>query len=555
MTNSKNKNISCLLPPAAKKYPEKTAVTAFSHGNIVSASYPEIERLSSHYACEFRKSGIEKGTKTLMMLSPGIEFIAAVFAVFKCGGIPVFIDPGMGLANLLNCILKTNPEAMIGMSRAHWIRMFFPKTFRDVKIHFSLGTFSPPWLKRLRPPSPGTDISFEIVKCEADELAAIVFTTGSTGPPKGVEYTHGIYRAQLEIIRETYGAGPEETDMPGFPLFGLFSVVLGMPCVIPDFNPSRPAKADPERVARIINENRVTFSFGSPALWQRVCSYCLDRGIQMPTVKKALMAGCPVPPDLHKLVLSVIGDGGETMVPYGATEALPIASFNASELLEQTASEIVKGKGYCLGIPLPGMRIEVIELREGPVASWDESLKLPPGSTGEIAVKGPVVTAAYYRDPENTGKAKIRDGNSLWHRMGDMGYFDNDGRLWFRGRKSHVVECGDRTLYPVCCESIFNAHPSVYRSALVGVGPANNRTPVIIVEAKQGRAPGTGRKKEKFIRELREIAASNKQTCRIDKFLFHPAFPVDIRHNAKIFREKLASWAAEKMKSRFQNSA
>jgi acyl-CoA synthetase (AMP-forming)/AMP-acid ligase II len=537
-------NISEYLPEVAEKYVDKTAIT-FRNSKI---SFQELNELSNFYACEFRKKGIQKGTKTLVMLRPGIEFIAVVFALFKAGAIPVLIDPGMGVKNLLNCIKKTKPEAMIGIAKAQWVRMLFPQYFRSVKTFISSGTGSPFWITKI-PDFTSLSLSsgkyqFEIELTSLDDTAAIVFTTGSTGPPKGVVYTHRIYITQTEIIGKVYDAGPDQIDMPAFPLFALFSSALGMPCVIPDINPSLPAKVDPKVIIDTITKHNVSFSFASPALWGRVCAYCIKNKIKLPTLKKVLMAGAPVNPLLHTVLKKIISEDGDTFVPYGATESLPIANMCGSEFNDSIKSDISKGKGYCVGKPLPGISIKIIKPSDDVIEKWDNSLSLPDGEIGEIVVDGNVVTPEYHNLPEYTAMAKIKKSDgTVMHRMGDIGFYDKNGYLWFKGRKAHRVLTKNEILYPVCCEAIFNAHKKVFRSALVGVGPEGDKTPVMIIQPVPGIIPIYGENREKFIEELKELGAKEKHTAGISEFLFTADFPVDIRHNAKIFREKLTIWA------------
>ena len=541
-------NIAEYFEESSVLYSDRIAVVSQGEkGRRVT--FGQLNSMSNAYACEFRRTGIARGTKVLLMLRPGVDFIAAVFAVFKIGAIPVLIDPGMGLRNLLSCIRKTSPEAMIGISKAHWVRLLFPFFFNTVRISIVHGAFAPPWITKLEMllKKNNRDGRFKCEETKLDDTAAIVFTTGSTGPPKGVVYTHGIYVAQLDIISKTYGAGPSETDLPAFPLFALFSAAVGMPVVIPEMDPSRPANVDPEKIIEAVTENNVTFSFGSPALWKKVSAYCIEKNIRLPSLKKVLMAGAPINSDVHAMVKRIISPDGETLVPYGATEALPIANFAGTEMLAETAEKTADGAGYCIGRPIDGMTIGIIDAVNAPIEKWSPSLELHQGSKGEIVVRGPVVTPCYFNEPEHTRNAKIADADGkVWHRMGDIGYYDEKGRLWFCGRKAHRVIAKDGILYSVCCEAIFNRHPNVSRCALVGVGPEGRQTPVIIIEPKSGKMPGTEDEKMKFIDELNNLGADHDFTLRISHFLFHPAFPVDIRHNAKIFREKLAEWAKGK---------
>ncbi|MCW5213193.1 AMP-binding protein, partial [Desulfobulbus sp. TB] len=375
----------------------------------------------------------------------------------------------------------------------------------------------------------------------------VVFTTGSTGPPKGVQYTHGIFYHQLQQIRDYYGIGAEDIDQPGFPLFGLFATALGATAVIPDMDPTRPAEVDPAKFIRSIQDKQVTYSFGSPAIWNVVSRYCIEQQITLP-VRKILMAGAPVPGELIERMQQIMPADGEVYTPYGATESLPSTSITGREIVQETWPQTQIGKGTCVGRPLPGMRVEIIKPVDGPLSDWSEAEVLPSGTIGEIAVKGPVVTQAYDHNEQETQRAKIPDQGEggLWHRMGDMGYQDNQGRLWFCGRKAHRVLSEDGPMYTICCEAIFNEHPKVFRSALVGLGDSGKQQPVLTVELYT-RKP---KDEQRICLELRELARANPLTSKIETFMFFASFPVDIRHNAKIFREKLAVWVQQRMDCR-----
>lgn len=555
-------NIAQLLTESALKYPDKRAViypagrdrcgrVSYSH-----LTFSQLENLSNRYAQAFYDKGLRKGARVLVMLRPGLDFIAVAFAVFKTAAVPVLIDPGMGKKNLLKCIKETAPEAMITVTELLWAKKIFPSSFASVKTFFSLGKFPPPGVTPLESIAKDSANALAMTKAftfrmddvQKEDTAAILFTTGSTGPPKGVVYTHGIFMAQVRIITETYGSGPSETDMAAFPLFALFSAGMGMTCVIPDMDPTKPAKVNPQRIIEAVNNQGVSFSFGSPALWRTVATYCVKNNITLPSLKKVLMAGAPVNAELHALVKKIIAADGDTLVPYGATESLPVSSFSGSEMLAETAALTASGKGYCVGRPLNGITIKIIRTSEGPIEKWDEQLVLENGEIGEIVIKGPVVTPEYFNKPLATTAAKIPASDGLlWHRIGDVGYFDGKGRLWFCGRKAHRVVTRDKIYYTVCCEAIFNQHQDVFRSALVPVPAGNSFKPVMIIEPKPGRMPQGGVARKKFIAELLSLSNASELTADIAEILFHESFPVDIRHNAKIFREKLAVWASEKL--------
>ena len=397
-------------------------------------------------------------------------------------------------------------------------------------------------LDELRRAGAAVPIRFPLAEPHPEETCAILFTSGSTGSAKGVIYTHDLFAAQVEMLRRHYRIEPGEIDLPTFPLFGLFGPALGMTEVIPEMDPTRPALVDPVKITGAIKHFGVTNLFGSPALIQRVGRYGADQGMKLPTLRRAISAGAPVPARAIETFASMLTSGAEVQTPYGATEALPVCSIGSNEILNETRFQTAAGAGVCVGRPVEGMIVRIIRISDEVIAEWDPDLELPRGEIGEIVVQGPVVTRAYHNRPEATALAKIADpAGGFWHRMGDVGYLDEHGRLWFCGRKSQRVVMATGTLFTVPCEGVFNAHPTVRRTALVGVARDGVTEPVLCVE----RDPVAGPLSDEAVRrELLELGSAVPLTNGITRLLFHPSFPVDIRHNAKIFREKLALWAA-----------
>lgn len=540
-------NIGQRLKTVAAKLPNKRAVvfphTRDKNGRVAYThlTFSQIDRLSDEYAAGLKAYGITRGVKTLLMVKPSLDFFALVFALFKAGAVPVLIDPGMGVERLLHCIKAAQPEAMIGIPLAHLMRVLRPKFFKSVKYNVTVGRrFC--WGGKTLAGIKRTDPDFTVTQTREDELAAILFTTGSTGPAKGVEYEHGMFEAQCELIQKTYDIDENDIDLPTFPLFSLFSVGLGMTAVIPDMDPTRPADVNPERIIEAVQNQGCTFSFGSPALWGKVSEYCAERNIKLPTLKKVLMAGAPVPPQTHRNLLEhVLGEGAETHTPYGATESLPACDMKGSVILAETFEKTEQGKGYCVGFPVESVEIEIIKLTDDDISTWDKSLILPQGEIGEIVVKGPSITKRYHLLPDQTKNAKITDGDVIRHRIGDLGYKDEKGRVWFCGRKAHRVETANGIMYSVCCEAIFNQHKDVKRTALVGLGNRPEQRPVIIVELFNKKSCDI--EKGRIRAELLLLAMEQKITSEIQDIIFHDSFPVDIRHNAKINREQLTKWA------------
>jgi acyl-CoA synthetase (AMP-forming)/AMP-acid ligase II len=542
-----NYNIAETLPRIAKTHPDRIGLICRAGMHWRSWSFKELDQLADSFAYTLKDMGVNRGNRTMLMVRPSVEFITLTFALFKIGAIIILIDPGMGYRNLLKCISSVSPEIFIGIRRAHLFRHVFPDAFKTVRTSVyvgpSLGLLGQSHSAATARKSRMYGTPFQAADMQPDDPAAILFTTGSTGPPKGVLYEHAIFQAQLQLIREHYTIGPDDIDQPAFPLFALFSTGLGACSVIPEMNPAKPARVNAKKFVHTIRKNKVTYSFGSPAIWNVVSRYCLEHDITMPTVRKILMAGAPVPGELLQRTLAVLSPDAEIHTPYGATESLPVASITAREVLAETWDKTRKGQGICVGRPLPGIEIRIIKISDKPVEKWLDSLQLPAHEVGEIIVRGPVVTRAYDNNTPENRLAKIKDNNGFWHRMGDLGYFDDDSRLWFCGRKGQRVVARNSTLFTVCCEAIFNEHPAVFRSALVGVGSMGDQKPVLIVEVHGKRLKGKA-----LYAELQQLALQNELTRQIEHFLVHPGFPVDIRHNAKIFREELALWAADRLK-------
>ena len=538
---NRGSNIASSLSTTAALQPDEIALIEKKCFGFRSWTYAEIESNTKLYGRFVSDQGIQKGDRVVLMVKPSMEFICLTFALFSIGAVVILIDPGMGYKNLIKCIGASKPRAFVGIPKAHIFKRLFPKPFKTVEINICVGKVAGIFGKELPCVQNAEVNDFRQVVTSADDLASIIFTTGSTGPPKGVQYAHRIFLAQLEHIRQFYGIRVGDVDQPAFPLFGLFSIALGARVVIPDMDPTKPAQVNPAKFIATINRYNVTYSFGSPAIWNVISRYCLEKKCRITSLKKVLMAGAPVSGELIERVLKILPDDAEVHIPYGATESLPTVSINGREVVEKTWALTCEGKGTCVGRPLPGVVVTIIEATDQPVESITGK-ELMPFEVGEIIVQGDVVTRAYDNNDAENKHSKIYEHGKFWHRIGDVGYFDKSGYLWFCGRKAHRVLSEHGILYTICCEAIFNQHPAVLRSALVGVGLPGKEVPVIIVElsVKVSQHP--------LLAELRDLAAQHEHTARIKHFLCHDSFPVDIRHNAKIFREKLAVWAELRVK-------
>jgi acyl-CoA synthetase (AMP-forming)/AMP-acid ligase II len=544
-------NVAAHLPDLARRQPNTLAVLCpiksarNGRADYLRWTYRQLNDESDILAHGLEAIGVRRGVRTVLMVKPSLEFFALTFALFKIGAVPVLVDPGMGVKHLGKCLAEAEPTAFIGMPKAHVGRLLFGWAKRTLRTVVTVGRrwgWGGCTLKQVADARRSAGGSpYPLATTTAEETAAILFTSGSTGPPKGAVYTHGIFANQVEMLRTLYDIRPGEIDLCTFPLFALFAPALGMTAIIPDMDATRPGSVHPPNVVAPIRTFNVTHMFGSPALLRRVVS----AGSPLPSLKRVISAGAPVPADLIEKFTELLPPGAQLFTPYGATEALPVCSIGSDEILKETRHRTASGAGVCVGRPVAGMTVQIIRISDEPIATWSDDLLLPAGKIGEIVVRGPVVTREYFNRPEATALHKIAtpDGG-FGHRMGDVGYFDDRGRLWFCGRKAHRVRTATQTLYTIPCEAVFNTHSDVFRTALVGVGPAGQARPVLCVELKEDRKKTD---REQVRRDLLQLGASRLHTRDIATILFHPKFPVDIRHNAKIFREQLAEWATRQL--------
>jgi len=533
-------NIASHIPAMAKLDPKRAAIVAKVKSEWKTLTFGELDALSDSYARGLQQIGIKEGVRTVLLAPPSLEFFPLVFALFKVGAVIVMIDPGIGREAMLKCLEEVQPEAFIGIPAAQVARLLFRKPFKNVRAVVTIGprlfwgghTLAD--LKKLGGVAP-----FEMAVPTPGQTAAILFTSGSTGIPKGAVYTHEIFDAQVRMIRDTYGITPGEIDLPTFPLFALFDPALGMTSVLPEMDFRSPAKADPAKLIEAITTHGCTMMFGSPALLDNLGRYGVEKGVKLQTIKRVVSAGAPVRVDVLERMTKLLPMTSQLFTPFGATESLPVASIGSHEVLAETAKDARAGRGVCVGKPVEGVHVRVIRISDEPIAEWSDSLLVPPGTIGEITVRGPVVTKEYFGRPVQTAAAKIRDGEHIVHRMGDVGFLDERGRLWMCGRKGHRVQTAAKTWFSVPVEEVLNQHPAIKRTALVGV----DQTPVILVERERTANIGD----DLLIKETRELAARHDVTKTLAHFHVFPGeFPVDKRHNAKIEREKLAVWAKEK---------
>ncbi|GGS24545.1 fatty acid CoA ligase family protein [Streptomyces nojiriensis] len=561
----------------ARAFPSKPAVIhpdGRGSGGYATLTYGELQDTVEELARGFRRAGITRGTRTVLMAPPGPELFALCFALFRVGAVPVVVDPGMGVRRMLHCYRAVGAEAFIGPPLAQLVRVLGRRTFAGVRVPVTLGRRRlgrGHTLAALRAtPATGRYADADtngdtVAPAGGDDLLMIGFTTGSTGPAKGVEYTHRMALSMARQIEAVHGRTRDDVSLVTLPFYGVLDLVYGSTLVLAPLAPAKVAQADPVLLVDALERFRVTTMFASPALLRNLAGHLTGaaRGRHpLPDLRCVVSGGAPVPDAVVAALRSVLDEKARIHVTYGATEVLPITSIEAAEILGDdeadtghepggTAVRSAAGEGTCVGRPVPGTRVAIAPVTDGPLDRFDPATGLPAGRVGEILVQGDSVSRRYHRAPHSDAAHKAteeRPGGEaprIWHRTGDLGHLDAEGRLWFCGRAAQRVRTGYRDLHTVRCEGVFNAHPLVRRTALVGIGPAGAQRPVVCVETEtgaDGAELGEGAWTE-LVAELRTMAEEHAPTAGLQEFLRHPGFPVDIRHNAKIGREELARWA------------
>jgi olefin beta-lactone synthetase len=539
-------------------------------------TFQQLNRESAQVAFGLHAIGLKPGMKAVLMVKPGPDLFVLTFALFKAGIAPILIDPGMQRSSLKKCIDQAQPDIFIGIKIAHWARRILRWGSKTLQHYISV---KPMW---------GIDHCLAEIKQQGEEaaddymytghpsdLAAILFTSGSTGTPKGAEYQHRHFVAQVDLLQRTYSFTVGDIDIPTFPLFALFDPALGMSAVFPKMDFSAPLKADPQEIFAVMRDFGAHNLFCSPALLQKLAlalpetppvdlshsSSELSLSFSsLHSMKRIVSAGAPVSPEAMRRLKQYTQEC-EIYTPYGATESLPICSISCSEIWQRGVVGQKKGYGVCVGRLVEGVHVEIIPITNQILQDWSAvkayrsqdplvDLTVQGYSVGEVVVYAPSTTQNYLRQPQADADSKILgappqvtsiEGQNYSHRMGDLGYIDQEGYLWLCGRKSHCILSESHINLPLCIEGIFNEVEGVRRCALAYY----RKNAVICVELEKNT-------KISWVNILQDLSKKSKQfpmTHEIKRFIEHPSFPVDTRHNAKIKREVLSQWLLNKSKN------
>nr|WP_239537138.1 alpha/beta fold hydrolase [Arthrobacter roseus] len=514
-----------------------------------SLSWQQLAASVSALAESLHALGVRRGSRISLMVPPGVDLTIVLYACLKLGAVIVVADAGLGVRGMSRAVKSTSPEFLIGISRA----LIAAKTFSWPGRRISVDPL-PKAQRRLlsvetsiaeltAAPTPAQTSGAITPTADPDADAAILFTSGSTGPAKGVVYTHRQLTGMRDTVASTFGLGPGHGLVAGFAPFALLGPALGTTSITPDMDVTAPRTLSAQALADAAGAIDATTVFASPAALQNVLATAPDlttegRGA-LSSVRLLLSAGAPVSERLLTSLQEILPKAS-LHTPYGMTEALPVSDIDLEHIRSATADVLAgnvagAGNGVCVGHPVQGVNIVLSPLdhtgtANGPLTS-DVQV------TGEILVQAPHVKDRYHR-LWLTQQDSAR--NSGWHRTGDVGHFDAKGRLWVEGRIGHVLTTADGVVTPVGIEQALEGLPGITMAAVVGVGPAGTQAAVAVLVTdppitRAGLAAP----------EVAAAARSAAKTAGVPlaAVLTVRSLPTDIRHNAKIDRTRVALWA------------
>jgi acyl-CoA synthetase (AMP-forming)/AMP-acid ligase II len=511
-------NIVEILHDQARRRATAPAIIDVAHGADRIISFAELDAASARGAALLLKSGLKRGDTVLVFQPMSAELYIALLALFRLGMTAMFLDPSAGRDHIARCCAIRPPAALISSPKAQLLRLISP-ALRRIPHHFVFGHFIPgaiPWSRadRLAPHQP-------IAPGSADVPALITFTSGSTGQPKAAVRSHGFLLAQHQVLEKAIHLTPGAIDLTTLPIFVLANLASGVTSLLPDADLRRPGAIRPETVLAQIKRFRPTSVVASPAFVERLCDGCQGSGRTIDGFRHVFTGGAPVFPD-HLERFAANFPGAEVVAVYGSTEAEPIAHIARQELSAADMTAMSAGSGLLAGVPIPEITVRVMGTANGQplgrlsAAEFAERCR-PVTEGGEIVVSGAHVLHGYLLGVGDE-ETKFRVDGQLWHRTGDFGYFDNQGRLWLLGRASAIINDSRGTLHPFTVECAARPLPGVQRAALLG----RNGQRILYVQPRQGERVDT--------KQLRESLS----WAQLDEVRTLREIPLDKRHNAKV---------------------
>ena len=499
-------NVVGLFAEQASARPDAPAIIEGTGRRRRVTTFADLERLGAEGAGRLRQRAVGPGDRVLVLVPVSAALYGVLAAVFRVGAVAVLVDPGAGRPAFRSAVARAAPDAFVGTRKAHGLRLVDPAV-RAISRRFAVGG----WVPGARRWEGGAPVAPEPVG--ADAPALLTFTSGTTGRPKAAVRTHGLLMAQHAALADALDLCPGDVDLATLPVVVLANLASGVTTVLPDADLRRPGSFDTKRVLAQVAAERPGRSVASPAFFERLLDHARPGALDF---RRLDTGGAPVFPDL----LDRLAEVAETAVAvYGSTEAEPIAHAGPPSVADRQRT--AEGAGLLAGRPVPQVDLRVVPDAAGPLgpftaAEWERQ-SLAPGETGEVVVTGDHVVPGYL-DGQGDAETKVDVEGRRWHRTGDAGRLDADGRLWLLGRCAAASRRDGRTVYPLQVEAALRARG--LRGAFVDLG---GRRVVAVADPEIPDA------------EVLDAVP----WAGIDAVARLAALPVDRRHNAKIDRPKL----------------
>ena len=476
-----------------------------------SVTFNELDSRVATFAQALVQLGVEAGERVAVLVPPSIDLIALVYACWRIGAVTVIADRGLGISGLGRAVKSSRVQHVVGIRSAvvaaRTLRWAPRASLIDLKSLQNSTQLE--GLKQLDRPEP-----------KDGDLAAILFTSGATGPAKGVRYTHSQLGAQRDILQKVYNISDTDSFVAAFAPFALFGPALGITTGLADMDVTSPATLTAKALDEACRETKATMVFASPAALANVLKTASTNLSSLKQVRLVMSAGAPVPIDTLRQ-LNQLCPNAEMHTPYGMTEVLPVADLSL-----QQREAVGDGLGVCVGKAVNGCHIKVVAIDGG-------TTNLPSGVCGEVVVNSPWMSLGYNRLWLTQQNARFENDGVIWHRTGDVGHLDGDENLWIEGRVVHMIHASHGSITPVPLEVACEKISGVKRAAAVGIGDKGAQQLVIVLEtdlAKEDIAPA-----HLAIQVREALADVDVVAIWVTKKL-----PVDIRHNSKIDRTALA---------------
>lgn len=512
-------NLAELFFNQSRKHPEKIAL-CFQDRTF---TFSEMTLTSQKIRTGLRSKGLRKGDRVLLMAPLSAEFYSLVIALMAIGAVPVFVDTKMGIKNILSVIQTQKPKMIFSVKKFWTYRLLFPQTWSTVKYSFDsdgLGVLPFKSLLDYKPTSQTEPLDFF-------SPGIITFTSGSTGRPKGADRSFGILFKQHELSQKYWPEISDEVDMPCFPMIALQNMACGITTILPKMDLRNPALVQPELVIEQIEKYKVTRMSGSPAYLLKILEHLENQNKTLPQIRSLIAGGATVPDRLCRLAEKTLPNS-ENYIVYGSTEVEPISYCKMKDVLANPQI------GFLVGKPLPELNVKIVKDLQNGLGEFSKfGISIYETSeVGEILISGPHVVQRYFDNPIANQETKLIDPQEVvWHRTGDLGYFDEQGRIVLVGRQKDQIQSPVGPIANYMIEKSLEEIPGIQRAGLIDT----KNGPVVFIETSTHQAKDQSQNElpKKIETVLQTFSLAQKNIHWIDRI------PVDHRHNWKINREQL----------------